>query len=442
MKTSRLTVRARIAPPALLGFLLTGCGGWSQDSTGTRKDADGDEIAYLVGPKAGRWHAPRTHRFDGGLTKEQRDEIERLESLGYADGIHGAIGLENVTRHDPERAFEGMNLYTSAHAATARLIDMQGKVLHEWRYAFQDVWPRQARGNKLSTFWRRTHLFENGDMLAIYEGLGLIKIDKGSNLLWASRVRAHHDLEVMPDGTIYVLTREAHLIPAISETRPVLEDFISVLSPDGEEQRRISMIDALKGSEFEEDWSQRIHLGGDLFHTNSIEILDGRLADKNPAFRAGNILLSMLLLDLVCIVDPDEGRVVWGKVGPYELQHDPQELDNGLVMIFDNKGAGPEASRILEMDPATWETVWSYEGTEEEPFFSQTCGLAQRLPNGNTLITESDFGRAFEVTRGGDVVWEFYNPHRAGENDRYIATLMEVVRLPSGFSLDSIESEQ
>ena len=215
-----------------------------------------------------------------------------------------------------------------------------------------------------------------------------------------------------------------------------------MLSPDGEEQRRISMIDALKGSEFEEDWSQRIHLGGDLFHTNSIEILDGRLADKNPAFRAGNILLSMLLLDLVCIVDPDEGRVVWGKVGPYELQHDPQELDNGLVMIFDNQGAGPEASRILEMDPATWETVWSYEGTEEEPFFSQTCGLAQRLPNGNTLITESDFGRAFEVTRGGDVVWEFYNPHRAGENDRYIATLMEVVRLPSGFSLDSIESEQ
>ena len=34
---------------------------------------------------------------------------------------------------------------------------------------------------------------------------------------------------------------------------------------------------------------------------------------------------------------------------------------------------------------------------------------AQRLPNGNTLITESDAGRVFEVTEGGDIVWEFVN---------------------------------
>ena len=35
---------------------------------------------------------------------------------------------------------------------------------------------------------------------------------------------------------------------------------------------------------------------------------------------------------------------------------------------------------------------------------------AERLPNGNTLITESDKGRAFEVTHAGEVVWEFWNP--------------------------------
>ena len=33
----------------------------------------------------------------------------------------------------------------------------------------------------------------------------------------------------------------------------------------------------------------------------------------------------------------------------------------------------------------------------------------QRLPNGNTLITEADTGRVFEVTRKGEVVWEFGN---------------------------------
>ncbi len=43
-------------------------------------------------------------------------------------------------------------------------------------------------------------------------------------------------------------------------------------------------------------------------------------------------------------------------------------------------------------------------------FFSPRMGNAQRLPNGNTLITESSFGRFFEVTREGEVVWEYVNP--------------------------------
>jgi len=37
-------------------------------------------------------------------------------------------------------------------------------------------------------------------------------------------------------------------------------------------------------------------------------------------------------------------------------------------------------------------------------------GYAQRLPNGNTLITESSFGRFFEVTKQGEIVWEYVNP--------------------------------
>ena len=108
------------------------------------------------------------------------------------------------------------------------------------------------------------------------------------------------------------------------------------------------------------------------------------------------------------------------------------------MMIFDNQGLG-EASRILEIDPATGEVVWTYAGTEVDPFYSETCGLAQRLPDGNTLITESDFGRAFEITADGKVVWEFYNPYRAGPDDRYIATMMEMWRLPDDFPLDWLD---
>jgi hypothetical protein len=37
-------------------------------------------------------------------------------------------------------------------------------------------------------------------------------------------------------------------------------------------------------------------------------------------------------------------------------------------------------------------------------------GSAQRLPNGNTLITEASFGRFFEVTKEGEIVWDYVNP--------------------------------
>ena len=35
----------------------------------------------------------------------------------------------------------------------------------------------------------------------------------------------------------------------------------------------------------------------------------------------------------------------------------------------------------------------------------------QRLPNGNTLITEGSDGRVFEVTKDHELVWEFISPY-------------------------------
>jgi hypothetical protein len=82
------------------------------------------------------------------------------------------------------------------------------------------------------------------------------------------------------------------------------------------------------------------------------------------------------------------------------------------------------------MDARTMDVVWSYDGTADAPFFTNTCGAAQRLDNGNTLITESARGRAFEVMHDGTIVWEFLSPHRAGEDGRYVALLPELRRIP------------
>ena len=65
------------------------------------------------------------------------------------------------------------------------------------------------------------------------------------------------------------------------------------------------------------------------------------------------------------------------------------------------------SSRVLEINPVTLELVWSYTGPR---FFSSNISGAQRLANGNTLITEGPSGRLFEVTKEGQIVWEYIYP--------------------------------
>ena len=68
-------------------------------------------------------------------------------------------------------------------------------------------------------------------------------------------------------------------------------------------------------------------------------------------------------------------------------------------------------SRVIEVDRVTKEIVWEYRDDPPHAFFSAYISGAQRLPNGNTLITEGAYGRIFEVTPELEVVWEYINPY-------------------------------
>jgi outer membrane protein assembly factor BamB len=171
----------------------------------------------------------------------------------------------------------------------------------------------------------------------------------------------------------------------------------------------------------------------DILHTNTLEILDGRLAGRHPAFRRGNLLLSVLELDTVAVLDPRSGEIVWALSDLWRKQHQPTVVAGGRLLVFDNLGAGRERSRVLELDPFSREVVWRYGGDPATDLFSKTLGSCQRLPNGNTLITESENGRALEVSPEGELVWEFVSPHRAGERGELVAALFELERLPPDF---------
>jgi hypothetical protein len=267
----------------------------------------------------------------------------------------------------------------------------------------------------------------------------MVKLDRCSNVLWTTRNGAHHDFQVQPGGNIYALVRKARVIPHLSADKPVLEDFVAVLGASGKEIRRVSLLDALIGSEFAHLWERDKPRTGDVFHTNSLDVLREWSDMGTPGFRPGRVLVSIRKLSLLAVLDMEQERFVWAVKGDFKMQHAAQFLRNGNILLFDNVGLG-ERSRILELDVTAGESAWEYPGGRRASFYSEFRGQVQRFSSGNTLITETDRGRAFEVNPEGEIVWEFHNPRRAGSEAQFIAALLDVRRLPSAFPTDWIQS--
>ena len=373
------------------------------------------------------------------LTAEQQEEIERLEAMGYVTGSQPVPETDGVIVYDPSRTFGQTNLLVSGHDCEALLVDMQGNTIHHWKCYFDQLWPSHRLASLNANFcFQRAYLGDNGELLAIYHTLGLVKLDKDSKVLWASLEKFHHDLEVLPDGRVYILTQKAWVVPRFHPEFPILEDFVCVLDyQTGEELDRLSLLEAFENSEYAR-FLEKGPKRGDITHTNTIEYLDGSKADIAPMYQEGNVLISCRELGAIAVVDLEARKVVWAAAGPWRQQHCPTLLDNGHILLFDNMGLG-ERSRVLEYDPLTESVVWSYGEAEGESFYTATCGTCQRLPNGNTLIVESQGGRAFEVAPDKTVVWEYVNPHKAGKNKDKIAAIFDMVRLDPTSPLQWLE---
>ena len=200
----------------------------------------------------------------------------------------------------------------------------------------------------------------------------------------------------------------------------------------------------------------------DWLHLNSATYLGpNRWFDAgDKRFAPNNVIVSSREASLIAIIARD-GSIVW-RLGPNFLesdatraigqiigQHHAHFIPKGLpgagnLLVFDNggssgygepsgiapRGTGVYAranSRVLEIDPVTLALVWSY--TAGAQFFSTNISGAQRLPNGNTLITEGAGGRVFEVTSDRQIVWEFMNAP-ANSTSRTPATIYRAYRVP------------
>jgi hypothetical protein len=349
----------------------------------------------------------------------------------------------------PKKTFDGFTLSTysavNGVSTQAYLLDMRGQVKHRWAIPFGKIWPEPqhvsapVKDSYVSFF--ACHLYPNGDLLAVLHGVqktavgyGLVKLDKDSNVIWGYPSGIHHSVDVAPDGTIYTLQHET--VNAMSPglqfiPTPCQVDSIVALNPDGTlKDKPIPVLEAFHNSPYaahlqslepaknKESQSNPLTQQRfddetrkqDALHTNTVLVLTPSMAQKFPEWKAGHLLITMRNLDSIAVVDPERRTVVWAARGPWLALHDAQFLDNGNLLMFDNQGLA-KGSRILEYDPRTQAFPWTYSGEFWGPFYSRERGMCQRLPNGNTLVVNSNAGEILEVTQEKEVVWLF-SPQR------------------------------
>lgn len=361
------------------------------------------------------------------------EELDRLSALGYVDfkpPREADGGLAGVTRHDPGKAAPGLNLFSNRDGR-AFLMDMSGDVVHRWSLG-RTVEDAENR------FCFHAELFRNGDLGLLCSSDALYRLDRESKLVWAFRGRVHHDFVELPDDRLLVLGRENR---TYRQQPGIVFDNLLLVGPDGgdegvlwssfdhlEELRRFhgpSFVDGLMPLREEAAFWRRVGYDGERFqyhHLNSVELLPPTpLGETDPRFRAGNLLVSARHVNNVFVLDRDTGRPVWSWSGTPALdwQHHAVMLANGNVLVFDN-GTRRGSSRVLELDPVNQEPVWAWEAEPADAFYTARAGDAQRLPNGNTVICESEKGRVFEVTGDGEIVWEFWHPERSAAGRKTI----------------------
>lgn len=355
--------------------------------------------------------------------------IDSLPYLGAIPISEEDRGKEGVTKHVKGKAGTGLGVFNpcgwgqgakrapkNSPWLLAELVNPEGEILHTWS---SEAYRGERRG------WAIARIDDEASAYTVVADRGVVKIGWDNETKWTVDGIYHHDLSVRPDRGVLVLAEKSKEIDFEGETYKILDHGVTFLSPDGEVEKQLWFYDAFKDTEAfkarvkksiakrKKQKKKKQRHGFDAFHANAVKLMkkDG----PEGTWKAGDILVSFRHQDTISVISAETGKIQWS-FGPGTLdhQHDPSELDNGNVLVFDN-GAHRKFSRVLEIDPKTNEVAWEYKAPKKKSLFTLGRGLAQKIPNGNVLISSSNQGRAFEVTPEGEVVWEYYTKYRLGD---------------------------
>jgi Arylsulfotransferase (ASST) len=325
-------------------------------------------------------------------------------------GFHG---------YDQARTFPRFTLFAPLGLSnkTVYLIDLKGEVAHTWDMPY----PPGLYGY----LTERGTLFYNGKIpdqsylgRTAFKGGAAMEVDWKGRILWELHHPDHtHDGLRLKNGNVLLICK-----------KPLPGDFAAKVTGgrpgseyEGDKMLGDYLVEMTTTGTIVWEWRTWDHL--DPAKDGITAVQDDRdawtLGNGISEMPDGNILFSFRNTSTVIMINRQTGAIYWKlSAPPLAGQHAPYFLENGHILIFDNGPHRLDAtlpfSRVLEIDPATKNIVWKFQEKIVSNFFSPRIGNARRLPNGNTLVNEGWFGRFFEVTPEGDVVWEYVNPHFGG----------------------------
>ena len=232
--------------------------------------------------------------------------------------------------------------------------------------------------------------------------------------LTATRL-AHHDFVELPDDRIGWIQLELGEASIDGETVPIASDRI-VEMDEGSSDAESVIFSFLE--DYEEPYPTCEHFYADAYGTGAFDWTHANSLmydDEDDAY-----FLMSKNLDALFKIDRSSGSLVWqlggddttlqriGEGSDFHHAHMSHRWDGGILVFDNGYHKSPAQSRVVEYaideNLGTYEQVWEY--PDPSGRFVQLLGDAQRLPDGNTLISWSTAGLITEVNSSGDVVWQ------------------------------------
>ena len=356
---------------------------------------------------------------------------------------------ESVEVYDPKKIDSSPVFMIRNGGTNAFLTNKTGVILNS--YDFDSKLGNDLEllpdGNLIGLFKPEAVSFSFGG----YGGI-LRKLNPNGNIIWEYSVNTenellHHDFEILPNENILLMIWERFTSSQATDLGyegdgPIYLEKLIELNPNSLDiEWEWRSVDHLIQNNLETssnfgivvDHPEKINLNysinetGDLMHANGLFYDESRdviylsvnffsevwviphsfSTEENKtdlgdlSFRFGN----------PSTYNNDSKRFFYNNHHPTLIKYD--SLTQGRFLIYMNGTKNSQSivyefilPSVFDQNPLNWVMpVESWSFTDSNLFFGKISG-AYRLPNGNTLICEGDYGY-WEVTRSGEIVWKY-----------------------------------